>query len=477
MSDVTLLYGTHVNGRLDGDGPGETPARYFDLVDRLGRARDDALFVGSGDDLAPSVPSTVFRGRQAVDVLNAAGLDCNVYGNHDFDFGPERLVELVAESEFPWLAANVVDERTGDVLGRSAGARRYALFDADGVTVGVTGVADDDTAATSSPGEHTRVRPSADALAAVTPELRDAGADVVVALTQLMDDEPDRFARRVPVDVLLGFNHDLDPPRWVDGTLVACAGDRYESVSELGLSVGNDGVTDYEYALHEVGDAAVGTCERVREVVERYERRLDEELDAVLGRTTVPLDARFETIRRRESNLCNFVVDAMRDAADADAALLPAGGVRTDTVHPAGDLRRATVVEMLPFRNRLTVLAVDGAALRTALENGVSMVEDFDGRFPQVSGVEYRYDPDAPVGDRVVAASVDGDPVRDDRTYTVATSDFAADGGNGYEPLAAAPAVGDGPGPLVSTLVADRVRDRGTIAPETDGRIAVADRG
>lgn len=77
-------------------------------------------------------------------------------------------------------------------------------------------------------------------------------------------------------------------------------------------------------------------------------------------------------------------------------AIQNGGGIRGDRIYEAGPLRRATIVEWLPFPNYLTALRLSGAELVEALENGVSAVEAGAGRFPQVSGLVFRYDPRAP---------------------------------------------------------------------------------
>ncbi|WP_049971397.1 bifunctional metallophosphatase/5'-nucleotidase [Haladaptatus cibarius] len=473
MERATVLFGTHFNGRLGNEETGETPKRYFGLVDRLRDTVTRPIFVGSGDDIAPSVPSTIFRGKQAVDILNAGELDCNIYGNHDFDFGSETLVERVAESTFPWVAANVIDTQTDDVLGREDGARRYVSFPAGEYTLGITGIADGDTADTSSPGEQTEILPPAEAVKTIVPEMRERGIDIVVVLSQLMNDEPERFASQIDdVDLLVGFNHTVSPPRTVDNTVVACVGDLYESVSELELRIDEDGLVGYEYDLHAVADAEPELDSTVGEIAQSYKERLSARLETTVGETTAELDTRFETIRRGESGVCNLIVDIMRETANTDIALLPAGGIRTDTVHPSGNITKGQIVEMLPFLNTRVEIEVSGEQLRSALENGVSMVEDTDGRFPQVSGMAYSYTTTKAPFDRIQTVIVDGKRIENDQTYSVATSDFTADGGNGYETFAEATycSTVEEP-PLLSELVIDSIRERETVEPTTDGRI------
>ena len=126
----------------------------------------------------------------------------------------------------------------------------------------------------------------------------------------------------------------------------------------------------------------------------------------------------------------------MRAAVDADVAITNGGGIRADREYAAGTkLTRGDILAELPFGNKTVKLELTGAQLREALENGFSQVEEGTGRFPQVSGLAVEVDLSKPAGERV--KSVDGRrrPLDDAKTYTLATNDFMARGGDGYSVL------------------------------------------
>src|SRR5262249_34295345 len=154
-------------------------------------------------------------------------------------------------------------------------------------------------------------------------------------------------------------------------------------------------------------------------VVADYEARLGMALDEVVGTTQVPLDARFATVRLAESNLGDLIADVLRASVDADLAILNAGAIRSDRVYPAGPLTRRDLVSILPFGDITCKVAVSGAAVLAALNNGVSMLGQEVGRFPQVSGVTLTVDPAAPVGQRVRDVRVKGQPLDLQKQYTV----------------------------------------------------------
>ena len=129
---------------------------------------------------------------------------------------------------------------------------------------------------------------------------------------------------------------------------------------------------------------------------------------------------------------------------------------------------------MLPFPNYAMVLRVTGEQLWAALENGLS-IEKGSGRFPQVSGLKFIYDPKAPAGARLQEVWVGDSPLDRSAFYTLATSDFIANGGDEYTVLKGAQVIIPGSGgPLITSLVIDYVKAQVTISPAVGGRIVIA---
>lgn len=480
---VRLLHDTHLHGSMGAPDEALNVANYFGLMDALAADAPDgnALVVGNGDDLHTSVESSVFDGGHIVSLFNAGPLEYDTYGNHEFDNGPESLRENVADSEFTWVSANVRDERTDDVFAAEEGARRYALEEIDGVRFGITGLAPADTPDVTSVGDHVGVLDPETAIEGVVGELRDEGADVIVLLSHLASPVAREVVAAVDgIDVAVGDHAAMvyDEPETVDGTVVSVVGDEFDYVGRLDLEVGSEGLVDHSFERFdlaaEVESGSVEPHENVQSLLEEYESDLEAELDVVIGETAVPLDVRTETVRGEESNFGNWLTDIMRADLGADVALQNGGGIRSDQLYEAGDLTRRTIVDVLPFPNRTVKIEVTGATLREAIELGVSTVADGHGRFPQVSGLRYAYDPDAPAGERVTEISVGGDPLEADATYELATNDFVAGGGDGYEMFADADVlVPADEGTLLSALAIDAVEEADVIAPETEGRIEV----
>lgn len=213
---------------------------------------------------------------------------------------------------------------------------------------------------------------------------------------------------------------------------------------------------------------------RVAALMKQYEGQMAAQLNLVAGATSTPLDTRNEIVRVRESPVGNLIADLLREAVQADVALVNGGGIRGNAVTPAGSLTRGDVLRILPFANKIVKLDLTGATLRAALENGLSQIETTAGRFPQVSGLRFTFDPKKPAGYRLVAVTVGDRPLDPAAHYTLATFEFLLGGGDGYAMLKEGKVlVNAQSGPMDLDLVLERLK-AGPIAPATDGRIQVA---
>jgi 2',3'-cyclic-nucleotide 2'-phosphodiesterase (5'-nucleotidase family) len=177
-------------------------------------------------------------------------------------------------------------------------------------------------------------------------------------------------------------------------------------------------------------------------------------------------------VRTTESNFGNLITDASRAFTGADVAIMNGGGIRTDQMYGPGQLTRRDIQAVLPFGNVVITVELSGADLVAALENGVSEVEKTAGRFPQISGATYKYDPSAAAGSRILEVTVGGQPLDPAKMYVVAINDFIGGGGDGYEVFVNAPRLlNEAGGPLLSNTVMDYVLQQGTVSPAVEGRI------
>jgi 5'-nucleotidase len=453
-------------------------ARIATLRKQIAEESPHTLYLLAGDTLGPSVASNIFKGRQMIAAWNATGLDYAALGNHEFDFGDAILRERMRESKFTWLGSNVFDRKTGKLFGDMP---PYVVREFGGVRLGLFGLLTTDTKQSSSPGPDVEFQDPCRTAREMTKQLRRRGARTIVAITHLTIEQDKRLARCAPdIDVIIGGHEHTVLQSLAGRTPIFKMGSDARNLGRIDLNIYRRGgaLESIDWEIIPVTDA-VADEPQAAAIIGEYEKRLSAELDLPVGRTTVELDARQETNRSRETNLGSFIADAYRKYAGADAALLNAGSIRSNTTYGPGALTKRDVLSILPFENPIVKIEVTGATLRAALEHGVSRVreEKEAGLFPQVSGLRFTYDGRRASGARVTSVTVGDAPLDPAKTYTLAVNTYVLGGGDGYtmfkdarlllkpEEAQIEPAM------LMNTITA-----AGEIAPAVDGRIQRSDK-
>ena len=193
------------------------------------------------------------------------------------------------------------------------------------------------------------------------------------------------------------------------------------------------------------------------------------------GRSARPSTAASRPCASGEGSFGNLVGDALRAATGAEIALTNGGGIRGNRLYPAGTvLTRRDILTELPFGNTTVLVSLTGAQVRTLLESALADLGRPAGRFPQVSGLVVTVDPGANAGHRIQSILVDGQPLDETRTYTVASNNFLYDGGNGYGLLAdGRTLIGATDGKLVANEVMAYIARHAPLSVPEDGRIVI----
>ena len=475
---VTLTI-VHVNDldRLDGsDGRGGV-ARLAAVVKEVRASAPHVLVTHGGDAISPSLLSSFDKGAHMIDLFNQVGFDAMVLGNHEFDFTPAVTVARIAEARFPILASNAL-EPDGTLID---GVTENLLIKVGAYRVGVFGLTTAMTPMISS-SDPVAFRPATEVAAVQARKLRDAGADLVVALAHTGRNEDEALIRQGVVDLLLsGHDHDMKVELG-DGTAFIESGAQAQFVTIVEVAMdtteGRNGPRFvWEPSVRIVNTVSVAPDPELHAAVEAYLAGLEHKLDVEIGSTSVELDSRRSVVRSRESGIANLFADAMRAATGADVALTNGGGIRADRVYPPGTtLLRRDIQSELPFGNKIILLEVTGADLLAALEIGVSGIAQGAGRFPHVSGMAFRFDASKLPGSRIAGVTVGGAPLELAHTYRLATNDFLGRGGDGYDMFAGAPRLIDtAAGKLMAAQVIDAIAAAGEIAPQVEGRIVRLD--
>jgi 5'-nucleotidase / UDP-sugar diphosphatase len=452
-------------------------ARVLTLEKEIEKQSPNTLFLLAGDTISPSVESITYKGSQMIDAWNAAGLDYATFGNHEFDFGPEVLRQRMNESRFKWIAANVIDKKTGKPFG---GAAPFVIREFDGIKVGIFGLTLEETKITSRPGPDVEFLNPCETAKRIVSDLHAQGVKTVVALTHLSMSEDKQVARCAGVDVIIGgHEHTLLESASGGAPIFKMTADARElGQIDLNISKNTGEVESIDWKV-------IPVTREIKEdpsfaAIYRKYGGLLKDLSQVVGRTAVALDARSAVNRTQETNVGDFIADAFRGATVADVGLINGGSIRADEIIAPGPLTKRDVLSILPFKNKVIKLELTGATLRAALEHGVARsAEDAEpGRFPQVSGIRLTFDATRPPGSRIISLAINGKPLDEKRKYTLATSDYIGiDGGDGYAMFKEARLLlPKERASYDSDVLRAAIATKKVIAPKVDGRIQRLDK-
>jgi 5'-nucleotidase len=470
---VTLL---HVNDvyqfvPVEGGARGGL-ARLLTLKKQAVKENPNTLFLMGGDTISPSVESITYKGSQMIDAWNTVGLDYAVFGNHEFDFGPETLRQRMSESKFVWLGANVLDKTTGKTF---ADTPPFVIREMGGVKIGIVGLVLPETQTTSKPGANVQLTGFCETAKRIVPEIRKQGANVVIGLTHLSMAEDKELAKCAEFDLILGgHEHTLLQSSSAGTPIFKMTADARE-MGKFNLQINRQTgkLESMDWEIIPVNQSITDAPEFAA-ITDKY-KDLIAKLSAKVGETGVRLNALSADNRQRETNVGNLVGDVFRAATGADAALINGGSIRADLTFEPGVLTERDVLSILPFGNEVVKIEVSAVALRQALEHGVarSAEDNEPGRFPQVSGIRYAFDASRPAGSRIIEIFVNGKPLDRGKTYTLALTKYVQEGGDGYEvfknaKILTAPGQARKDNEILRAAIA---ASKTPIAPQVDGRI------
>lgn len=469
---LTLLGVGDVYNFAEEDGRGGF-ARLNAVAKAERAANPHTLYLFDGDMLSPSLLSGFDKGQNTIDLTNLVPFDLAVPGNHEFDFGPENFAEKLKASKYPWAAINITNadgsaiEGLGGVMVKEVGGLKVALIP----------VAQDTSPEVSSTGS-LKFGPTVDMAVEAAKKAREDGADIVVGVVQTNMENDRALIKSHAFDVILsGDDHSYATAYdGVTAYVETSIDGQFLTPIDLMVEVGeNDGKRTIAWVpnFRFIDTATVEPDPESKALADKLAAGLDETLNVEIGSTETALDSRRNVVRAEESSMGNLIADAMRAATGADVALMNGGGIRADRTYDAGaKLTRRDILTELPFGNVTVVTELPGSQLLLALENAVSQVEKGAGRFAQVSGLTFSYDPSAEAGARVSEVMVGDTALNPDALYKVAVNDYILGGGDGYGALGGGRVLTNiGGGNLVANDVMGYVEKHRKVKPAVEGRI------
>ena len=447
----------------------------------------NVLLVDDGDHIQGEPIGTMTTGESIIRIMNTLGYDVAIPGNHEFDYGVDRFLELTKMANFPYISCNF--NKDGELV-----FAPWLIKEVGGVKIGFVGVTTPYTLRSSTPRyfmddegnfiygflQEESGEALYNAVQKAVDEVRAEGADYVVVLAHLGNETEcipwmysDVISHVSGIDAMLdGHSHDTEQVVMKDkdgkDVVRSACGTKLANIGVLHIT--RDGKISselYAWGSSVAAPKLLGIENAVGDAVTAETGVLDEKLQEVVATSTVDLVIHDPTavsadgkpvriVRRTETNLGDLCADAYLDqAGDADIAFLNAGGIRVPL--NKGDITLNDVLKVHPFGNNLSVIEVSGQQVLDALEWSVHAVPGEFGGFNQVAGLSFEYDPtiESPcVQDsngfldhieegmerRVRSVLVGGEPLDPAKTYKLACTDYQLQNhGDGYTMYDGAP--------------------------------------
>ena len=468
-NDLYVLFTSDVHSGVDS---GWTYVGLDMIRDNLKAQGYNVILADNGDSVQGEPLATMTTGSANIEMMNALGYEIATIGNHEFDYGMDRFLELAEMAEFPYVSCNFL--HNGEAV-----FAPYIIREFDNAKVAFVGVSTPKTITSSTPkyfmdenGEFVYSFCQGDngnelyaAVQSAVDAARTEGVDYVVVLAHCGNEtacEPWTYANIIEntngIDAFLdGHSHDTDKVVMLnkDGeeVLRQGCGTKLEGIGYLKIAVDGSMETGlWKWENDVSAPELLGLTTEMTEAYENATEELNTKLAEVVAHTTFDLsisDAATGTrlVRNQETNIGDLCADAYKYVSDADIAFVNGGGVRVTI--PAGDITLNDILKVHPFGNALCVCEVTGQEVLDALEMSVSAWPgEFGGWLCPAEGLTYEvhtYLPSSVVLDdakmfvgvdgeyRVKNVMVNGEPLDLEKTYTLACHDYKLHNmGDGY---------------------------------------------
>jgi len=395
------------------------------------------LIVSAGDMFQGSPDSNLLYGKTVVEMMNAIGFDAMTIGNHEFDWGVAILKQRIAQSNFPYISANITDKSTGTLADF---VKPYAIFERNGLKIAIIGLTTPETAykASGKVVSAYQFEYPATIVNALVPKLKQQGVDIILVLSHLgsMMDQTTGKITGEAADLAMN----------TDGIDAIISGHSHQIVSGMvnhvpivqasywGRAVGTIDIS-YNKSTKKIVSSSASTAilpiqkltadPQVKTILDQVQTETASIKNTILGRTIHELGHNRDV--QEVSLLGQWTTDIMRSSTDADIAFQNAGGIRTNIA--AGNITLGNLYEVFPFDNTLVTMEMTGAQIIKVLEHGI---QNNTIGMVQFSGIKVVYDQDQIDNQRIHVTLLDDTPLDLTRTYKVVTNDFMAAGGDNF---------------------------------------------
>lgn len=449
---------------------GNAPAAAAFIKEKRDEARSKkcGFVLLDGGDIFQGTPiGELGRGKIMAEYYNYLGYDAVVVGNHDYDFGPEALTELVNSTGATFLGANVVNEGSEAWVNY---LKPFIILEQAGVRIGIFGITtqylEGMTTADRFRGHDVlhEVKTARRCVAA----LKAKGVDLIVGLTHIGLLHDQQLADSVAgIDIIIGgHSHTGLPQPYEDSINHTLIFQTYGRLSNLGfidikIDKGTRRIAGFRSEIVDLLAEEIDEDTVMARMISQWEDESMKGLDEVIG-------VSLEELTRagmQESPLGNLITDAMREYFDVDLAIHNSGGIRASL--PKGEVTYRDCFNIDAFSNTAVVMKLSGRQLREIFEVSIN---GHHAIF-QVSGLKVKYDSDRPALGRIAEIIMDsGSPLADDKAYRVATNSYLAAGAGEYRIFREGKDIEDSY-TFLRDIIAGYIRKHSPILKGVEGRI------
>lgn len=291
------------------------------------------LVLFSGDIFSPSKLGQTMKGKQMLPFFERFKINVSCVGNHDFDYGIDRFVELKNLCDFPWLLTNVFDSKTEKPLGETLD---HVIVEHEGVKIGIIGLAEQEWLDTivSLEDDDYIYEDFIKSARKWCKKLREQDCELVIALTHMRMPNDKKLTSKVPdLDLVLGGHDHMSAMVNINDTMLCKSGTDFREFSMIKIRLGctneallsepHESVINHKKSLIMSCDKTLITSEyepeeTLQAVADGFWEEINQKMELPAGVTGVDLEARFSEVRCRETNIANFVADVVRHAAKSD---------------------------------------------------------------------------------------------------------------------------------------------------------------
>jgi len=444
IKNINIVTFNDFHGSVKESGKNVGLAKFAATIKKFKENNPNTVVVAAGDLYQGSALSNLNYGAPVNEMLKNIGVTASAVGNHEFDWGIDRIKDWAKEGDFDWLASNIYEKSTGEPV---AWAKPYKMVEVDGVKIGLIGLATPETAYKTKPTNVKTLEFRDPAKAAKewttklkSGELKEGKADVVIALThigsiqdaktkEIKGEAADVAKANVGLDAIISAHTHMKVCGEVNNVPIIQASKYGRAYGTLNIKFNTNTkkalikptVVDLSSKVKELKEDKEG-----KEILNKYEKNSESKLGEVVGTTDKDLThERFAG----PSLLGEWVCEAMAKEAKTQIAITNGGGLRCPI--EKGNITVGKMYELMPFDNTLVTMEIKGSDLKKVFENGIGNEKI---GWVAISGVKIKYDLKRPFRDRIVNMTLDnGEKIDSNKYYTVTTNDFMSVGGDGYD--------------------------------------------